>query len=74
MEVIKTAIDGVFILEPRILMMQEGISLKASQDVNLKKKYAGLHLYRIMRVSLLTVYYAACISRNLLSHKASWCV
>ena len=36
-------------------MMQEGISLKASQDVNLKKKYAGLHLYRIMRVSLLTV-------------------
>ena len=43
-------------------MMQEGISLKASQDVNLKKKYAGLHLYRIMRVSLLTVYYAACIS------------
>lgn len=37
MEVIKTAIDGVFILEPRILMMQEGISLKASRDVNLKK-------------------------------------
>ena len=67
MEVIKTAIDGVFILEP-------GISLKASQDVNLKKKYAGLHLYRIMRVSPLTVYYAACISRNLLSHKANWCV
>ncbi len=74
MEVIKTAIDGVFILEPRILMMQEGISLKASRDVNLKKKYAGLHLYRIMRVSPLMVYYAACISRNLLSHKANWCV
>ena len=74
MEVIKTAIDGVFILEPVFLMMQEGISLKASQDVNLKKKYAGLHLYRIMRVSPLMVYYAACISRNLLSHKANWCV
>lgn len=74
MEVIKTAIDGVFILEPVFLMMQEGISLKASRDVNLKKKYAGLHLYRIMRVSPLMVYYAACISRNLLSHKASWCV
>ena len=57
MEVIKTAIDGVFIWNPVFLMMQEGISLKASQDVNLKKKYAGLHLYRIMRVSLLTVYY-----------------
>ena len=55
-------------------MMQEGISLKASRDVNLKKKYAGLHLYRIMRVSPLMVYYAACISRNLLSHKANWCV
>lgn len=76
MEVIKTAIDGVFILEPRIFndAREEGISLKASQDVNLKKKYAGLHLYRIMRVSPLTVYYAACISRNLLSHKANWCV
>lgn len=74
MEVIKTAIDGVFILEPVFLMMQEGISLKASRDVNLKKKYAGLHLYRIMRVSPLMVYYAACISRNLLSHKANWCV
>lgn len=74
MEVIKTAIDGVFIWNPVFLMMQEGISLKASRDVNLKKKYAGLHLYRIMRVSLLMVYYAACISRNLLSHKANWCV
>lgn len=37
MEVIKTAIDGVFILDPVFLMMQEGISLKASRDVNLKK-------------------------------------
>ena len=74
MEVIKTAIDGVFILEPRIFNDARGYFFESFSGRELKKKYAGLHLYRIMRVSLLTVYYAACISRNLLSHKASWCV
>lgn len=74
MEVIKTAIDGVFILEPRIFNDARGYFFESFSGREFEEKYAGLHLYRIMRVSPLMVYYAACISRNLLSHKANWCV
>lgn len=38
MEVIKTAIEGVVIIEPRLLRIQEVISSNRFHNVNLKKK------------------------------------
>ena len=59
MEVIKTGIEGVVVIEPRIFKDERGYFFESFSQrefnekvmpVNLKKKYAGLHLYRIMRV------------------------
>lgn len=40
MEVIKTDIDGVVIIEPVFLTMRAGTSLKAITSVNSTKKFA----------------------------------
>ena len=79
MEVIKTAIDGVFILEPRIFNDARGYFFESFSGREFEEKVCrttfvqdneSMSSYGVMR----GVYYAACISRNLLSHKANWCV
>ena len=74
MEVIKTAIDGVFILEPRIFNDARGYFFESFSGREFEEKVCrttfvqdneSFSTYGVLR---------ACISRNLLSHKANWCV
>ena len=75
MEVIKTAIDGVFILEPRIFNDARGYFFESFSGREFEEKVCRTTFVQDNEsFSTLMVYYAACISRNLLSHKANWCV
>ena len=69
MDIIKTAIDGVVIIEPRLFKDERGFPKK-----NLKKKYVKPYLYKIMKVNLRMVYFVGCIFKSLLLHKVSWYV
>lgn len=50
MEVVKTNIEGVVIIEPRLLRMTGGISSNRSRKGSLTKRYVLLSLYKIMKV------------------------
>ena len=74
MEVIKTAIDGVFILEPRIFNDARGYFFESFSGREFEEKVCRTTFVQDNESFSTMVYYAACISRNLLSHKANWCV
>lgn len=74
MNVIKTAIDGVVILEPHILKMTGDISLNLLIRGSLRKKYARLHLSKIMKVNRVMVYFVVYIFNRPLLLRVNWCV
>lgn len=50
MEVVKTNIEGVVIIEPRLFKDDRGISSNRSRKGSLTKRYVLLSLYKIMKV------------------------
>ena len=55
MNVIKTSIDGVVIIEPRLFKDARGYFFESFIRKSLKKRCAILHLCRTMRANLLMV-------------------
>lgn len=55
MEVIKTAIDGVVIIEPKVFKDARGYFLNLSPRESSKRKFARLTLFRTMKVCPLMV-------------------
>ena len=52
MEIIKTQIEGVVIIEPRLFKDERGYFLNLSIKRSLKIKYVKPNLYKIMKVNL----------------------
>lgn len=72
MEVIKTEIEGVVIIEPRLLKDERGYFFESFSQRDFDKQYAPFILYKTMKVNPVTEYCVDCISRNHPLHKASW--
>lgn len=72
MEVIKTEIEGVVIIEPRLFKDERGYFLNLFPKEILTNRYAPFILYKTMKVNPVTEYCVDCISRNHPLHKASW--
>ena len=72
MEVVKTLIEGVVIIEPRLFKDDRGYFFESLTKENLKRKFVKRHLCRIMNLILLTVSFVVYIFRNLLLLRVSW--
>ena len=78
MNVIKTPIEGLFIIEPRIFedlafsKMLEVISSKVSRRGNSKRRLARLLLFRTMRANRVMVSCVACIFSAPHTLRANW--
>lgn len=71
MNVIKTSIDGVIIIEPRIFKDTRGYFLSLLIRRNLRKKSVVQSLYKIMKVNLVMVLSVVYIFRNHLLPKVN---
>lgn len=71
MNVIKTAIDGVVIIEPLCLRTTEDIFLNLFPKEISMRRYVPYALYKTMRVNRVMVFYADYTSKNHLLHKAN---
>lgn len=56
MEVIKTNIEGVVIIEPRIFKDDRGYFFESFLKENLRKRFVKRLLFKIMKVSLAMEY------------------
>lgn len=74
MNVIKTAIDGVVILEPRIFKDDRGYFFESFNQREFEEKYARLHLSKIMKVNRVMVYFVVYIFNRPLLLRVNWCV
>lgn len=69
MNVIKTAIDGVVIIEPRLFKDDRGYFLNLFQKEISMRKYVPYALYKTMRVNRVMVFYEDYTSKNHLCTK-----
>lgn len=64
MNIIKTAIEGLVIIEPRLFQDDRGYFLNLSIKKSLKRKYVKLLLFRIMNLNQLMVLFVVFISKS----------
>lgn len=69
MNVIKTAIDGVVIIEPRLFKDDRGYFLNLFPKEISMRRYVPYALYKTMRVNRVMVFYADYTSKNHLCTK-----
>ena len=74
MEVIKTKIPGVVIIEPRLFPDARGYFFESFSKRELKKRWARLILCRTTRASRATVCCVVCISKSRPTLRVNWCV
>lgn len=72
MEVIKTPIEGVVIIEPRLFNDGRGYFLNHSHNGILNSKCVPSTLFKTMKANRATEYYVDFISRNHPLPKANW--
>lgn len=71
MEIIKTSIDGVVIIKPRIFSDFRGYFFESFNQKKMRKESAKLSLYKIMKVGLTMVLSVVFIFRSLLLLKVN---
>ena len=71
MNVIKTAIDGVVIIEPRLFKDDRGYFFESFSERDFNAQVRTVRLYKTMRVNQVMVFYADYTSKNHLLHKAN---
>ena len=72
MEVIKTEIEGVVIIEPRLFKDERGYFFESFSQRDFNKQVRTIHFVQDNEVNPVTEYCVDCISRNHPLHKASW--
>ena len=72
MEVIKTPIEGVVIIEPRLFNDGRGYFFESFSQRDFEQQVRTVHLSRTMKANQATEYYVDFISRNHPLPKANW--
>lgn len=73
MEVIKTLIEGVVIIEPCLFKDDRGYFFEAFSQREFEEKVCKTTFCKIVNPNHLTVSFVVYIFRNLLLLRASWC-
>ena len=69
MNYIKTEIDGVFIIEPKVFNDSRGYLFEAFKYSDFKEHVGRFHLFKIMNPNRLMASCVACIIRRGISHR-----
>lgn len=74
MEIIKTAIEGVVIIEPRLFKDDRGYFFESFSQREFTEKVRKVDFVQIMKVNPAMVFYVAFIFRNHLMPRVNWYV